>query len=117
MASRKAKADVPRAKLAIAVTLDPPCPDYRGLTSLFPKPELEYYYFPRWRPSSPKGSHGRGKHNNGLGPNDRGKQNNGISPDDRGKQNNRLGPDDRGMHNNGLNPADRGSLTSPQDHP
>ena len=37
------KAGVLRAKLATAATLEPPCPDQRGLTSLFPKPELECY--------------------------------------------------------------------------
>ena len=113
MVSRRAKAGVPRAKLATTATLEPPCPNQRGLTSLFPKPELEYYYSPRWRPSSPKGSHGRGKHNNGLGPDNRGKHNTRLGPDSRGKHNDRLGPDGACMYNNGLGSADRGSLNTP----
>ena len=117
MASRIAKGGVLRAKLATAATLEPPCPDFRGLTSLFPKPEPEYYTAPRWRPSSPKSNHGRGKHNNGLGPDDRGQHNNGLGPHGRCQHNDGLGPDGRGMYNNGVGPIDGGRLTAPSAHP
>ena len=46
IASHRAKTGDLRAKLAIAATLEPPCPNYRGPTSPFPKPELECYDFP-----------------------------------------------------------------------